>query len=162
MSTEDDSSSKSSETKAPPTATGKHVLVFDSKRVPVAARVSKSTTDERNVVATYDRFGNHIYVGSTRGAISIYKQSAAADGSGAFEFVRAYRLPCAQEIKQIAFSPNGDHYLINCHDRVIRVFDAHTYALNILSYILSHCLYTHAHHGANIIVMISCKNSATP
>jgi WD40 repeat protein len=134
--TNDNNDTKSDGSSSSDTSNGKRILIFDSKRVPapVSSRVSKSSSDERNVIATYDKLGEHIYVGSTRGAVTIYNSST-------LELVRAFRLASAQEVKQIEFSPTGAHFLINCHDRVIRVFDTKTYAFSLPSH---YCTYDFA------------------
>eukprot|EP00040_Diaphanoeca_grandis_P013345 m.67428 g.67428 ORF g.67428 m.67428 type:complete len:470 (+) comp23809_c0_seq2:144-1553(+) len=96
-----------------PEAEGRHVYDITEEEI---ANNSKARGDQ-GACAVFGHKGEKIYIGTPRGKIKIFntktheliKEFTAATGSA-----------CA--IKSLAFSGNGDAYIVNCMDRSIRVY----------------------------------------
>ena len=75
-----------------------------------------------NITASYDRRGEFVYTGNSRGRIAVINVgSGSIDGP---EIVASFRVANTM-IKQIEFAPKKkDVFLVNTADRVIRVYDS--------------------------------------
>ncbi|TGZ64617.1 hypothetical protein CRM22_006298 [Opisthorchis felineus] len=78
-------------------------------------------TDEENdpsIVASYDRRGKYIYTGNSKGRVCIYDTEK-------FQLVTSFRPAGSANaaVKSIEFARRGEYFLLNCADRVIRVFN---------------------------------------
>ncbi|CAL8147087.1 unnamed protein product [Orchesella dallaii] len=76
--------------------------------------------DERdfNIVTSFDRRGDHVYTGNSKGKISIY---SVPD----FFLVASFKTGgglCSAAVKSVEFAPRGDCFLLNSADRIIRVY----------------------------------------
>ncbi|XP_022666653.1 retinoblastoma-binding protein 5 homolog [Varroa destructor] len=74
-----------------------------------------------NIVASFDRQGEHIFTGNAKGKVVVVRVSD-------LEVVVSFRVTTGSQsataIKSIEFSRRGDHFLCNTADRVIRVYDS--------------------------------------
>lgn len=74
-----------------------------------------------NIVATFDRRGDHIYTGNAKGKILVMN-------SHTLDIVASFKITVgtssATAVKSIEFARRGDSFLINTSDRIIRVYDA--------------------------------------
>ncbi|PZC85053.1 hypothetical protein B5X24_HaOG202817 [Helicoverpa armigera] len=76
-----------------------------------------------NVIASFDRRGDHVYTGNAKGKILILDtQSLAIKAS----FKITVGTSSTTSIKSIEFARRGDCFLVNTSDRVIRVYDTNT------------------------------------
>eukprot|EP00117_Sycon_ciliatum_P017386 scpid27994/ scgid16400/ Retinoblastoma-binding protein 5 len=75
---------------------------------------------EQNTVGCFDRVGQHIYIGSSRGKILIIDEASR-------EIVKKFRVTTssntATSIKSIHHARRGSLFLINSSDRVVRIYD---------------------------------------
>lgn len=70
------------------------------------------------IVASFDRRGEYIYTGNARGKILVL---TCPD----LELKVSFKVSTGMTgIKSIEFARKGDCFLLNCSDRVIRVYDA--------------------------------------
>lgn len=70
------------------------------------------------IVASFDRRGKYIYTGNTRGKILIL---TCPD----LEVTASFKVSTGMTgIKSIEFARRGDSFLLNCSDRLIRVYSA--------------------------------------
>ncbi|KAF8561425.1 hypothetical protein P879_08572 [Paragonimus westermani] len=100
-------------------------LVCPMRHPPVVINVpSGSPTiiqpDDENdpsIVASYDRRGKYIYTGNSKGRVCIYDTDK-------FQLVTSFRPASSANaaVKSIEFSRRGECFLLNCADRIIRVF----------------------------------------
>lgn len=75
------------------------------------------------IVASFDRRGQYIYTGNARGKILVL---TCPD----LEVKASFKVSTGMTgIKSIEFARRGECFLLNCSDRVIRVYDA-KYVLN--------------------------------
>nr|ALJ75661.1 RBBP5 [Schmidtea mediterranea] len=74
--------------------------------------------NDLGIVASFDRRGTYIYTGNSKGKVTIYN-------SQNLQVVRTFRCTntANSSIKSIEFSRRGECFLINCADRVIRVYN---------------------------------------
>ncbi|KAB0792226.1 hypothetical protein PPYR_14185 [Photinus pyralis] len=74
-----------------------------------------------NIVASYDRRGEHVFTGNSKGKILVLKADT-------LEVRASFRITLgsssATAIKSIEFARRGDCFLVNTADRVIRVYDS--------------------------------------
>ncbi|XP_070500759.1 retinoblastoma-binding protein 5 homolog [Chironomus tepperi] len=74
-----------------------------------------------NIVATFDRRGEHIYTGNAKGKILVMNTDT-------FEIIASFKITVgtssATAVKSIEFARRGDSFLVNTADRVIRVYDS--------------------------------------
>ncbi len=74
-----------------------------------------------NIVASFDRKGEHIYTGNAKGRILVY-------GTHPVELKASFRVTTGTSnttaIKSIEFARRGSHLLVNSADRIIRVYDS--------------------------------------
>nr|CAH8852812.1 unnamed protein product [Trichobilharzia regenti] len=71
-----------------------------------------------SVVASYDRRGRYIYTGNSKGKVCIYDTTD-------FQLISSFKSTSAANaaIKSIEFARRGEYFLLNCADRVIRVYN---------------------------------------
>ena len=75
---------------------------------------------EFDILSTFDRRGEYIFSGNTKGKIQVFKLKP---GTIDIEVVTAFRVSTSA-IKQIEFAPrNKNVFLVNSADRTIRVYD---------------------------------------
>ena len=97
----------------------KHAPVFvhikhDHKVLPTAGE------SEQNVVASFDRKGEHIYIGNAKGKVIVVDAETLTEVTS-FKISSGTNANVA--IKSIEFSRRGSAFLVNSSDRIIRVFD---------------------------------------
>ncbi|MCL4161098.1 UNVERIFIED_CONTAM: hypothetical protein GTU68_020175 [Idotea baltica] len=73
-----------------------------------------------NIVASFDRKGKHVYTGNSKGKVCIY-DSHTLDLVATF---RSTNSSANAAIKSIEFSRRGDYFLLNCADRMIRLYNS--------------------------------------
>ncbi|XP_067952019.1 retinoblastoma-binding protein 5-like [Watersipora subatra] len=78
----------------------------------------ESQTDQKCVVASYDRRGDHIFTGNERGRIMVFKNAGV-------QLIASFRLSqsVTAAVKSIEFARRGSCLLINSADRIIRVYE---------------------------------------
>lgn len=99
-------------------------MVCPMRHPPVVIHISSGTPtivqpDDENdlsIVASYDRRGNYIYTGNSKGRVSIYETDK-------FERVAHFRSGANAAVKSIEFARRGEYFLLNSADRVIRVYN---------------------------------------
>lgn len=74
-----------------------------------------------NIVASFDRRGQHIYTGNGKGKILVMS-SQTLEIKASFKITMGSS--SATGVKSIEFARRGDSFLINTLDRIIRVYDA--------------------------------------
>lgn len=74
-----------------------------------------------NIVASFDRRGNHIYTGNAKGKILVV---SVADLAMKASFRVTTGTSNTTAIKSIEFARRGDCFLVNTADRIIRVYSA--------------------------------------
>ncbi|CAL8099284.1 unnamed protein product [Calicophoron daubneyi] len=74
--------------------------------------------NDLSIVASYDRRGKYIYTGNSKGKVCIYDTEK-------FEVISSFKSGSAANaaIKSIEFARRGEYFLLNCADRVIRVYN---------------------------------------
>ncbi|CAB3982186.1 retinoblastoma-binding 5 isoform X3 [Paramuricea clavata] len=75
---------------------------------------------EQNVVASFDRKGEHIYIGNAKGKVIVVDTETLKEVTN-FKISSGTNANVA--IKSIEFSRRGSAFLVNSSDRIIRVFD---------------------------------------
>ena len=73
-----------------------------------------------NIVASYDRKGEHVYVGNAKGRILVIN-CKSLEVAASFKVTTSTSSTTA--IKSIEFARRGNHFLVNSADRIIRVYD---------------------------------------
>lgn len=105
----------------------KRFLVCPMKQAPVLVQIKQghkvlptAGESEQNVVASFDRKGEHIYIGNAKGKVIVVNTDN-------LEEVTSFKISSGTNanvaIKSIEFSRRGSAFLINSSDRIIRVFD---------------------------------------
>ncbi|CAH8585030.1 unnamed protein product [Schistosoma bovis] len=88
--------------------------------VPSGAPTIIQPEDENDlsIVASYDRRGRYIYTGNSKGKVCIYETKD-------FQLISSFKSTSAANaaIKSIEFARRGEYFLLNCADRVIRVYN---------------------------------------
>nr|CAG4640810.1 EOG090X04Y3 [Eulimnadia texana] len=83
--------------------------------------ISRASTADLNIIASFDRRGDHIYTGNGRGKILVLNSST-------LEVVASFRISqgntSSTAVRSIEFSRRGSNFLVNSGDRIIRVYDA--------------------------------------
>ena len=102
------------------------VLICPLKPTPVLLTIGKEhatlptiNESDSSIVASFDRRGNHIFTGNSKGQIAIID-------SLKLKIVAWFRATTGSNnvaIKQIEFSRKGSCFLVNTADRIIRVYD---------------------------------------
>lgn len=76
--------------------------------------------NDPNVISSFDRRGEHIFCGNSKGKISVFRTQTK-------ELITTFKVTngnsSAAAIKQIEFARRGDSFLVNTADRIIRVYD---------------------------------------
>ena len=101
-------------------------LICPLKSAPVMLAVGKEhvalptvNENDNNIVASFDRRGNYIYTGNSKGQIAVIEVVK-------LKIVASFRVTTGTinvAIKQIEFARKGSSFLVNTADRVIRVYD---------------------------------------
>ncbi|XP_013187239.1 retinoblastoma-binding protein 5 homolog [Amyelois transitella] len=76
-----------------------------------------------NVIASFDRRGDHVYTGNAKGKILILDSQTLTIKAS---FKITVGTSSTTSIKSIEFARRGDCFLVNTSDRVIRVYDTKT------------------------------------
>ncbi|BHF61587.1 Retinoblastoma-binding protein 5 [Sparganum proliferum] len=103
------------------------VLVCPLRHPPVLIETDTGTPtiihpeddNDFSIVAAYDRRGARIYTGNSKGKVCIYD-------SKTLKLVNSFRSTMTATnaaVKSIEFSRRGDFFLLNCADRIIRVYN---------------------------------------
>ncbi|KAK2706436.1 retinoblastoma-binding protein 5 homolog [Artemia franciscana] len=79
--------------------------------------------NDLNIVASFDRRGDHIYTGNGRGKVLVLC-SKTLENKASFKVTQGTTSVTA--IKTIEFSRRGNSFLLNSADRIIRVYDSKT------------------------------------
>ncbi|XP_046854519.1 retinoblastoma-binding protein 5 homolog isoform X2 [Xenia sp. Carnegie-2017] len=102
-------------------------LVCPMKQAPVLVHIKNKHTvlptagdSDQNVVASFDRKGEHIYIGNAKGKIIVVETETLTEVT-CFKISSGTNANVA--VKSIEFSRRGSAFLINSSDRIIRVFD---------------------------------------
>ncbi|KAF6020959.1 hypothetical protein EB796_020762 [Bugula neritina] len=99
----------------------KHAAVLidiNSKEPTIIPLDEECQTDQKNVVASYNRRGDYIFTGNERGRIMVFKDE---DMQLTASFRLSHNLTAA--VKSIEFARRGSCLLINSADRIIRVYE---------------------------------------
>ncbi|CAD5123365.1 DgyrCDS11722 [Dimorphilus gyrociliatus] len=83
--------------------------------------VPLSSDNDLNIVASFDRKGQHIYTGNSKGKVMVFKTDNL---SLVASFKVSTGSTSAIAIRSIEFSRRGTCFLLNCSDRIIRVYEA--------------------------------------
>ncbi|EDO43442.1 predicted protein, partial [Nematostella vectensis] len=105
----------------------KVILVCPTKQGPVVVDLDgkhyvlpTGGESEHNIVASFDRRGDYIYTGNAKGKVLVIDAKTR-------EVITFFRIQTGTSantaIKAIEFARRGSAFLINCQDRIIRVFD---------------------------------------
>ncbi|XP_018652498.1 putative retinoblastoma binding protein [Schistosoma mansoni] len=80
--------------------------------------VQPEDENDLSIVASYDRRGRYIYTGNSKGKVCIYETKD-------FQLISSFKSTSAANaaIKSIEFARRGEYFLLNCADRVIRVYN---------------------------------------
>nr|CAG4643906.1 EOG090X04Y3 [Lepidurus arcticus] len=74
-----------------------------------------------NIVASFDRRGEHIYTGNSKGRVLVL-------GTNSLELKASFRITqgttSGTAVRSIEFARRGDCFLVNSADRIIRLYDA--------------------------------------
>lgn len=101
---------------------GQKVATVNHKILPIDS--------DSNIVASFDRRGEHIYTGDTRGRIIIFKCPKTFEDGENPTIVSSFRIPSNPSIREIEFGAhNKTLFLVNSSDRAIRIYDCNR-ALN--------------------------------
>nr|CAB3265456.1 retinoblastoma-binding protein 5-like [Phallusia mammillata] len=102
------------------------VLVCPLRPAPVLLKINSDhltlptvEDTDSNIVASFDRRGQHIYTGNAKGRIAVIKVKT-------LKIIASFRVTTGtanNAIKQIEFSRKGSCFLVNTADRIIRVYD---------------------------------------
>eukprot|EP01104_Vermistella_antarctica_P018150 TRINITY_DN662_c1_g6_i1.p1 TRINITY_DN662_c1_g6~~TRINITY_DN662_c1_g6_i1.p1 ORF type:complete len:406 (-),score=88.71 TRINITY_DN662_c1_g6_i1:619-1836(-) len=91
---------------------------------PSPNKVSSKTPSSKSVLtATWNKAGDKIFVGSSKGVISIVDLAT-------LEVVHTIKIPGGSVVKSIQFSRDGKHFLVNSNDKVLRVYNASDYTFD--------------------------------
>ncbi|XP_046980176.1 retinoblastoma-binding protein 5 homolog [Schistocerca americana] len=74
-----------------------------------------------NIVASFDRRGQHVYTGNARGKVLVLS-TPGLELKASFKVTQG--TTSATAVKSIEFARRGDCFLVNTADRVIRVYDS--------------------------------------
>ncbi|CAG7834440.1 unnamed protein product [Allacma fusca] len=77
--------------------------------------------DDLNIVASFDRRGDYIYTGNSKGKVCAFQ---AKDMKLAASFRIGQGVSSTTAVKSIEFSRRGEWFLVNSADRIIRVYDS--------------------------------------
>ncbi|KAH8872717.1 Retinoblastoma-binding protein 5 like [Schistosoma japonicum] len=96
----------------------RHAPVVISVPSGVPTIIQPEDENDLSIVASYDRRGRHIYTGNSKGKVCIYETNN-------FQLVSSFKSTSAANaaIKSIEFARRGEYFLLNCADRVIRVYN---------------------------------------
>ncbi|XP_070548679.1 retinoblastoma-binding protein 5-like isoform X2 [Ptychodera flava] len=105
----------------------KILLVCPMKQAPVVMEQNGSYNvlpldddSDMNIVAAFDRRGEHIYMGNAKGKICVIETKTS-------ELVASFRVTTGTSnttaIKSIEFARRGNCFLVNSADRIIRVYE---------------------------------------
>ncbi|VEL16629.1 unnamed protein product, partial [Protopolystoma xenopodis] len=96
----------------------RHPPVLISTQIGAPTIIQPEEENDLSIVASYDRRGNYIFTGNSKGKVSIYKTDT-------LKLVNSFRSTSTANaaIKSIEFARRGEYFLINCADRVIRVYN---------------------------------------
>lgn len=76
--------------------------------------------NDPNVISSFDRRGEYIFCGNSKGKISVFKVSTK-------ELITSFKVTngnaSSAAIKQIEFARRGNSFLVNTADRIIRVYE---------------------------------------
>ncbi|XP_029186171.1 retinoblastoma-binding protein 5 homolog isoform X1 [Acropora millepora] len=106
----------------------KVILVCPMKHAPVLVKLDgqhhslpAGGESEQNIVASFDRKGEYIYTGNSKGKVLVIDAET-------YEVVTEFRIQTGTSantaVKAIEFARRGSAFLINSQDRIIRVFDS--------------------------------------
>ncbi|XP_027059509.1 retinoblastoma-binding protein 5 homolog [Pocillopora damicornis] len=104
------------------------ILVCPMKHSPVLVKLDgqhfslpNGGESEQNIVASFDRKGEYIYTGNSKGKVLVIEAET-------LQVVTSFRIQTGTSantaIKGIEFARRGSAFLINSQDRIIRVFDS--------------------------------------
>ncbi|CAH8591328.1 unnamed protein product [Heterobilharzia americana] len=96
----------------------RHAPVVISVPSGVPTIIQPEDENDLSIVASYDRRGRHIYTGNSKGKVCIYDTKD-------FHLISSFKSTSAANaaIKSIEFARRGEYFLLNCADRVIRVYN---------------------------------------
>ncbi|KAK4471005.1 hypothetical protein MN116_006506 [Schistosoma mekongi] len=96
----------------------RHAPVVISIPSGVPTIIQPEDENDLSIVASYDRRGRHIYTGNSKGKVCIYETNN-------FQLISSFKSTSAANaaIKSIEFARRGEYFLLNCADRVIRVYN---------------------------------------
>lgn len=99
----------------------------DGKMIPKDLPTEKEDTDA-NIVASFDRRGQYIYMGNARGRITIMRCPSKIDETTTLEIVSSFRVQptgtTPSAIREIEFGArNKKYFLVNSSDRTIRLYN---------------------------------------
>lgn len=78
---------------------------------------------EANMVASFDRRGQYIYSGGTKGRLAIFKCPTKIDANTNLEIVSSFKIQPTTAIREIEFGArNKKYFLVNSTDRTIRLY----------------------------------------
>ncbi|KAM7450910.1 Retinoblastoma-binding protein 5 [Porites harrisoni] len=106
----------------------KVILVCPGKHAPVLVKLDgqhhslpNGGESEQNIVASFDRKGEYIYTGNSKGKVLVIDAET-------HQVVTEFRIQTGTSantaVKAIEFARRGSAFLINSQDRIIRVFDS--------------------------------------